>query len=126
MAKTSGLKISLQAVKLATGGFVIPFMAVYTPSLMLQDGGWMAAAFGYPFEVAYIVLKACFAIGLWGVATVGFLFVRASALVRLAAFAAGASLMLAVPLTDEIGFAVGLAVVGWQWWRSRPASPQAA
>jgi TRAP transporter 4TM/12TM fusion protein len=126
MAKTSGLKISLQAVKLAAGGFVIPFMAVYTPSLMLQDGGWMAAAFGYPFEVAYIVLKACFAIGLWGVATVGFLFVRASALVRLAAFAAGASLMLAVPLTDEIGFAVGLAVVGWQWWRSRPASPQAA
>jgi TRAP transporter 4TM/12TM fusion protein len=126
MAKTSGLKISLQAVKLAAAGFVIPFMAVYTPSLMLQDGGWMAATYGYPVEVAYIVFKACFAIGLWGVATVGFLFVRAGLLVRLVAFAAGVSLMLAVPLTDEIGFALGLAVVGYQWWRGRSVTPQAA
>ena len=126
MAKTSGLKISLQAVKLAAAGFVIPFMAVYTPSLMLQDGGWMAEAFGYPVEVGYIVLKASLAIGLWGVATVGFLFVRAGLVVRLAAFGAGISLMLALPLTDEIGFVVGLAVIAWQWWRSRSAAPQAA
>ena len=126
MAKTSGLKISIQAVKLAAAGFVIPFMAVYTPSLMLQDGGWMAAAYGYPVEVAYIVCKACFAIGLWGVATVGFLFVRAGLLVRFAAFGAGVSLMLAVPLTDELGFAVGVAVVAWQWWRGRPVQAQAA
>ena len=126
MAKTSGLKISLQAVKLAAAGFVIPFMAVYTPSLMLQDGGWMAEAYGYPVEVAYIVVKTCLAIGLWGIATVGFLFVRAGLVARLAAFGAGASLMLALPLTDEIGFAVGLAVIAWQWWRSRNTAPRAA
>ncbi len=126
MAKTSGFKISLQAVKLAAAGFVIPFMAVYTPSLMLQEGGWMAAAYGYPVEVAYIVLKACFAIGLWGVATVGFLFVRAGLLVRLVAFASGICLMLAIPLTDEIGFALGIVAVAWQWWRSRTTESQAA
>jgi TRAP transporter 4TM/12TM fusion protein len=119
MAKTSGLKISLQAVKLASAGFVIPFMAVYTPSLMLQDGGWMAEAFGYPVEVVYIVLKTCLAIGLWGVATVGFLFTRAGLPERLLAFAAGLSLMLALPFTDEIGFALAVAIIGWQWWRSR-------
>ena len=73
MAKTSGLKISLQAVKLATAGFVVPFMAVYTPALMLQDGGPMAEAWGYWVEVAYIVFKACFAVALWGMAVVGFL-----------------------------------------------------
>ncbi|HEV2513732.1 MAG TPA: TRAP transporter permease [Devosia sp.] len=125
MAKTSGLKISIQAVKLAAAGFVIPFMAVYTPSLMLQDGGWMAAAYGYPVEVAYIVFKACLAVGLWGVATVGFLFVRAGLLTRLVAFGAGGALLLAVPLTDEIGFVLGFAVIAWQWWRGRPASAQA-
>ena len=43
-------------------------MAVYTPALMLQDGGAIAAALGYPVEVAYIVVKACLAIGLWGAA----------------------------------------------------------
>jgi TRAP transporter 4TM/12TM fusion protein len=121
LANTSGLRISLQAMKLAAAGFVIPFMAVYTPSLMLQDGGWMAESFGYPVEVVYIVLKACVAIGLWGLATVGFLFAHAGIPVRLLAFLAGASLMLAMPLTDEIGFTLGGAVVAYQWWRGRSA-----
>ena len=122
MAQTSGLKISLQAMKLAVAGFVIPFMAVYTPSLMLQQGGWMAEAFGYPVEVAYILVKTCIAVGLWGVATVGFLFAPAALPVRLVAFVAGAVMMLAIPLTDEIGFALAAAVIGWQWWRARTAA----
>jgi TRAP transporter 4TM/12TM fusion protein len=119
MAKTSGFKISIQAVKLAAAGFVIPFMAVYTPSLMLQDGGWIAETFGYPVEVAYIVLKACFGIGLWGVALVGFLLVKAGMIERILFFAAGLLLILAMPLTDEIGLVLGLALIGYQIWRAR-------
>jgi TRAP transporter 4TM/12TM fusion protein len=126
MAKESGLKISIQATKLATAGFLVPFMAVYTPSLMLQDGGGMAAALGYPVEVAYIVFKACAAIGLWGVAVVGFLVGRAAWWERIAAFAAGILLVLALPLTDEAGFALGAAVVGWHWWRHRPVRAMAS
>ena len=44
IAKERGLTISIQAVKIAAAGFVIPFMAVYTPALMLQDGGPLAGA----------------------------------------------------------------------------------
>ena len=47
IAKESGLKISVEAIKVAAAGFVIPFMAVYTPALMLQDGGPLAQAIGY-------------------------------------------------------------------------------
>src|SRR5690606_2073641 len=47
MAKTSGLKISIQATKLAAAGFIVPFMAVYTPALMLQDAGPLSAYIGY-------------------------------------------------------------------------------
>ena len=119
IAKSSGLKISLNAIKLAAAGFVIPFMAVFTPSLMLQDGGWMADAFGYPVEVAYVIFKACVGIGLTGVGLIGFLFVRAGVLERMAFLAAGITLILALPLTDEIGFALGLALVGLQVWRLR-------
>ena len=43
IAKASGLKISFEAIKVALAGFVMPFMAVYTPALMLQDGGPLAA-----------------------------------------------------------------------------------
>ena len=32
IAKESGLKISFEAVKVAAAGFVVPFMAVYTPT----------------------------------------------------------------------------------------------
>ena len=44
MAKVSGQKIGWEASKLAIAGYVVPFMAVYTPALMLQDAGPMAAA----------------------------------------------------------------------------------
>ncbi|SMC43922.1 TRAP transporter permease [Rhizobium sp. RU36D] len=126
MAKTSGLKISLQATKLATAGFVVPFMAVYTPALMLQDAGPIAAVWGYPIEVAYVFAKACFGIGLWGIAVVGFLFAPLSMVERALALIAGFSVVLALPWTDQIGFALGAAVLGFHWWRSRSANPSAA
>ncbi len=126
IAKASGLKISLQAIRLAAAGFVIPFMAVYTPALMLQDGGPVAEAYGYPVEVIYILAKACLGIGLWGVAAVGY-FLRPAALwERLLAFAAGVSLILALPMTDETGFALALVFGLQHWLRARRAAAPSA
>ncbi|RWC44176.1 MAG: TRAP transporter permease [Mesorhizobium sp.] len=122
MAKESGLKIGIQATKLAIAGFVVPFMAVYTPALMLQDAGPIATQFGYPVEVAYIVAKACMGIVLWGAAAVGFLARRMAWWERLLAFAAGVLLVAAVPLTDEAGWALSLAWIGWHCFRARQAS----
>jgi len=126
IAKSSGLKISLNAIKLAAAGFVIPFMAVFTPSLMLQEGGWMAEAYGYPVEVAYVIFKACVGIGLTGVGLIGFLFVKAGVVERAAFLAAGITLILALPMTDEIGFALGFVLVALQVWRVRKARQTAA
>lgn len=126
MAKTSGLKISIEATKLATAGFVLPFMAVYTPALMLQDGGAITQSFGYPVEVAYLFIKACFGIALWGVAVVGYLRARLNVLERLVALAAGASLVVALPLTDEIGFALGIAFVIYHLVKVRKNPPAPA
>ncbi|UCI26780.1 TRAP transporter permease [Mesorhizobium sp. B2-8-5] len=122
MAKESGLKIGIQATKLAIAGFVVPFMAVYTPALMLQDAGPIAASFGYPVEVAYIVVKACMGIVLWGAAAVGFLARRIAWWERLVAFCAGLLLMAALPLTDETGWVLALAWIGWHCWRARRLS----
>jgi TRAP transporter 4TM/12TM fusion protein len=119
MAKESGLKIGVQATKLAIAGYVVPFMAVYTPALMLQDAGPIAATFGYPVEVVYIVAKACMGIVLWGAAVVGFLAAPMAWWERLLAFAAGVLLVLAVPLTDEVGWALAVLWIGWHWMRAR-------
>ncbi|MFT6774136.1 MAG: TRAP transporter 4TM/12TM fusion protein [Paracoccaceae bacterium] len=120
IAKESGLKISMEAVKVAAAGFVIPFMAVYTPALMLQDGGPLAASIGYIPAVAYIVLKAVLAIGLWGAAVIGWLGRKLAWPERILGVVAAFTLIAAAPLTDEAGFAAA-AVFAFLIWRKRGA-----
>ena len=115
IAKETGLKISMWAVRIAIAGFVVPFMAVYNPSLMMQgDSLWMTA---------YMVLKASFAIGLWGVATIGYLQRPLAWWERVLGFAAGATLIMAMPITDEIGFGIGLLLLAQHIVRARRAGP---
>ena len=106
IARESGLKIGCEAMKIAIAGFVVPFMAVYAPELMLQAGGAADRSVGFPLAVAYIVGKAMLAIGLWGGAIIGYLAGPLSWPMRLLAGAAALLLVLALPVTDEIGFAL--------------------
>ena len=122
IAKESGLKISFEAVKVAAAGFVVPFMAVYTPALMLQDGGPLAQAIGYWPAVVYIVTKTVIAIGLWGVAVIGWLGRPLAVWERLLAMAAAFTLIAALPLTDEVGFALSALFAGQLWLRRRQAA----
>ncbi|HOV05223.1 MAG TPA: TRAP transporter permease, partial [Kaistiaceae bacterium] len=107
--------------KIALAGFVVPFMAVYTPALMLQDGGPLAAEIGYWPAVAYIVGKALLAIGLWGAAAIGYLAAPLSWPERLLATAAAFSLVVALPITDETGFALAILFAVVHFLRSRRA-----
>ena len=119
IAKESGLRISIEAVKIAAAGFVIPFMAVYSPALMLQPGGPLAESIGFAPAVAYIVLKAVIAIGLWGIAVIGWLGRPLAAWERVLAMAAAFTLVAALPVTDEIGFAL-VALFALAQWLRRP------
>ncbi|KYP12860.1 MAG: C4-dicarboxylate ABC transporter [Limnobacter sp. CACIAM 66H1] len=117
IAKERGLTISMEAVKIAAAGFVIPFMAVYTPSLMLQDGGPLASEIGYIPAVIYIVIKTVLAISLWGAAVIGYLGAKLPVWLRVLAMATSFTLIAALPITDEIGFALSL-VFGFMAWRN--------
>ncbi|MDX2258051.1 MAG: TRAP transporter permease [Hyphomicrobiaceae bacterium] len=119
IARESGFRISIEAMKIAMAGFVIPFMAVYTPALMLQDGGAIAQAYGYPVEVVYIVGKAVLAIVLWGAAVVGYLNATMTLTERVLAAAAAFTLVAAIPWTDEVGFVLSAVVFALHWWRTR-------
>ncbi|WP_339764816.1 TRAP transporter permease [uncultured Hoeflea sp.] len=125
IAKESGLKISMEAIKVAAAGFVIPFMAVYTPALMLQDGGALAAEIGYVPAVIYIVGKTALAIGLWGAAVIGFLGSRLGWPLRGLGMIAAFTLVAALPLTDEIGFALA-ALFAFLAWRQMRGQAEAA
>ena len=112
IAKASPMKIGWKATHIAIAGFVIPYMAVYDPALMLQGGN----AGSTP---SYVVFKAIVAIGLWGGAAVGYLRGPLNWLERIFAFAAASLLVAAVPWTDEVGFVASAAFVAWHWYRTR-------
>ena len=123
MAKVSGMKIGVQAVRIALPGFIIPYMAVYDPSLMLQPVEGLQGS-GYWLAVVYVVVKATLAMLLWGAAAIGYVMVKLTWWERVLATTAAAFLVLAVPATDEIGFALSLLAVAIHVWRSRSTSPK--
>ncbi len=113
IAQASGMRIGVQAVRIALAGFVIPFMAVYDPALMLQSGSLL--------DTAYVFAKALLAIGLWGAASIGYLWAPLAWPARVVATVGAFLLIAAIPLTDEAGFALSAAFLVWHWRASRTA-----
>jgi len=69
----------------------------------------------------YVIFKAVVAIGLWGIAGIGYWRVASPLWERLLMAAAGALLVTALPVTDELGFAVAVAAVAIHLVRARRA-----
>ena len=109
------MAIGFKATQIAIAGFVVPYMAVYAPALMLQ--GHLTA-----FSVAYILFKAILAISLWGAMTIGYLWRPIGLFWRTFAFVAAAMLVAAVPFTDQIGFAMAAIFFVWQWSMNRKSA----
>lgn len=103
IAKASPDEIGWQATRVALAGFLIPFMAVYEPSLMLQNGGAIAAQFGYWFEVVVVTFKALVVIGMSGVAAIGYYLTRISLAERILAGVSAGFLIGDFPYSDTIG-----------------------
>lgn len=120
IAKENPDKIGWEAMRVALAGYVIPFIAVYSPALMLQDGDPMAVHLGFYGAVGYAFFKACVSIGLFGIAAIGFLFARLSVIERIIAFGAAVLLFGEFPFSDPSGYAVTAALIAWHWWQSRP------
>ncbi len=112
IAKASPMRIGYKATQIAIAGFVVPYMAIYDPALMLQ-GNWTW------LTVAYVAFKAVLAISLWAVMTIGYLWQPVRMAGRVFAFIAAALLVAAVPFTDETGFAMSAVFFLWQWFKNR-------
>ena len=118
IARASGMKIGLHAMRIAIAGFVIPFMAVYDPSLMMLKGNLL--------DTGYVVFKTIVAVVLWGGTAIGYWLAPMRWYERAWAFVAAALLIAAVPLTDQIGFALALALAVFHVMRTRAARTAAA
>lgn len=117
IAKENPDKIGWEAMRIALAGYVIPFIAVYSPALMLQPGDPMQLQLGFYGAVAYASVKALVAIGLFGMVAIGFLFTRMTLAERLLAFVAAICLLGEFHYSDAVGYALAAASVAWQWVR---------
>jgi TRAP transporter 4TM/12TM fusion protein len=111
IAKESHMKIAVTATKIGIAGYVVPFMAVYTPALMLQGGTW--------FDTAYVFCKAVIAVALWGGAASAWLLGPMNWPERIWATAAAFLFVVALPVTDEIAAALTVSFLVFHWWKTR-------
>ena len=118
IAKESGLKISFEAIKVAMAGFVIPYMAVYSPELMLQgyDGNNLL---NYIFSVFYICIKVILAILFWGMTVIGYYHKDLNFFERFVTFLVPFLLVITLPLTDQIAFFLIAVILIYCWFNKK-------
>ena len=91
------MKTGWQSVKLALAGFIVPFMFIYNPQLLLENVTILSGI--------QVVLTSCIGVVLIAAFVEGYLFGRMHVVLRLVS-AAGALLLIdSRPITDVIGIA---------------------
>jgi TRAP transporter 4TM/12TM fusion protein len=116
IAKAGHMEIGFTATRIGVAGYVVPFMAVYSPELMLQGDNVTI------LSVAYILFKALLGIGFWGGAATGYLFGPLNWPERIIAVAIAVLLVTAASITDEIGLVCAAAFLGYHLWRQRQSA----
>uniref|UniRef100_UPI002FC9B075 DUF3394 domain-containing protein n=1 Tax=Bosea sp. (in: a-proteobacteria) TaxID=1871050 RepID=UPI002FC9B075 len=104
------------AVKIGAAGFVVPFMFVYEPAL-LMIGDWPT--------IIWRFACSCLGIGLLAAGLHGYLLRRAAMWERALLVAAAFCLVKPDWVTDLIGLGMAAALFTWQWpGRERAAEPE--
>jgi TRAP transporter 4TM/12TM fusion protein len=102
LAGASYMKTSIEATKAAVGGFVIPFMFIYCPILLLQPQDPLGAVQGIMASIVCLFILE--------VAFVGYFVTHCSRGERLLSAAGGLSFLLYFIMQSQIFFAAGFAV----------------
>jgi len=98
IAKSNPFKTGLTATKIAIAAFIIPYMFVFNPAILLIDVT--------PFLVVQIVITSLLGMTAIGAATEGWLFMRAGVAERLLFLAGGFLMIDPNGLTDVLGLVV--------------------
>jgi TRAP transporter 4TM/12TM fusion protein len=125
LAKTDLWQAGWEAVRVASPAYIVPFMFVYEPSLLLIVQDWTTQ---WP-SVAWAVLTACIGAICLAASLMGWLFSSASLWQRVALFVAALLLIKPGIYTDMVGLALLAVVAGVQLAARRrgvAAAPAAA
>lgn len=96
------MRTGFASVKLAIAGFIVPFMFVYSPQLLLIDATFL--------DGLRVTVGACMGVFMIGAAVEGYLFTKINILLRVLTFICAMCLIDGGIMTDLIGLA-GMAVL---------------
>lgn len=107
IAKSKPIKTALEATKIAIGAFIIPYMFVYNPAMLLINTN--------AYEVVIIIITAL--IGMFGISAAleGYVFRKTHVIERILFGAAGLLLIFPETTTDIIGLVVITVLVAFQF-----------
>ncbi|MBQ0010613.1 MAG: TRAP transporter permease [Ruminococcus sp.] len=112
IAKSNPMKTGINATKLAIAAFIVPFIFAYSPEMLLENlSGW--------YEVVLIVVSSL--VGLFSIAAAlnGHLLRAIPIPFRVLLAAGGLCMMIPGWVTDVIGFAVLVLILGYQWFAKK-------
>lgn len=118
IAKADHMDIAWLATRIGIAGYLVPFMAVFDPALMLQTGDI--------FDTLYVLVKALLGIAMLGIVTIGHYKTKLKLWEMAWAFTGAALLVLAVAWTDEAGFVLSGLFLARQIMRGRQMAAAAA
>ena len=110
IGKADMFKTGYQAIRLSIAAYIVPFIFVYHPALLLQ---------GTVFEVLEAVVTAVIGISLVGIAVEGYLFRPLDWVRRILLCGGGIITMIPGWKTDLLGLAIALPIVFWEWRKNR-------
>ncbi|MFV0496957.1 MAG: TRAP transporter permease [Candidatus Fimivivens sp.] len=112
----NAVKTGVQSVKLSIAGFIVPYMFVYSPQLLLRETTFM--------EGLWVTVAACIGVFMIGAAVEGYIFTKVHFVLRFALFVGALLLIYSGFITDIIGFVIliGVLIVQKSLSRSRIAT----
>ena len=112
------MKTGLQSVKLSIAGFIVPFMFVYSPQLMLINTTWT--------EGIWVTLSACLGVFLIAVTTEGYLYAPVNGFYRIITAAGALCLIESGIITDIFGLVVLALIIFLQKKQAKAIKMRAA
>jgi TRAP transporter 4TM/12TM fusion protein len=111
IARSNPLLTGVHSVRIALGGFLVPYMFVFSPELLLIDATWFT---GTKAVITALVGAYCI-----GTAVVGHIDRKLNVLTRVVLAGAGLLLLYGEIITDAAGFAIFAVTFGYQMWTGR-------
>ncbi|MBM4325840.1 MAG: TRAP transporter permease [Deltaproteobacteria bacterium] len=106
IANAKPWNVGWQSMRFAIAGFIVPFMFIYGPAMVLQ---------GTTFEITMVVITGLLGTMSLAAAVQGWLLTHVPVVQRIVLFAAALTLIIPGMITDLIGFGLLVVVLGFQW-----------